>query len=280
MPSRQFLPGEIRFPNFPAILRVALLLMLLPPPPCAVGQTTNTTEELIRRSTFIFRGTVEKSAASTMPAVPASPSTAVVRVDQVIDGPGAPPDLTGKEITVQLLDPASVKRGSQAVFFTRGWLLGNSMAVIEVGKAPGQDSQRVTEQVRSIRQKMADEMLQEELATAEAVIVGKVASVRAAEIPHLGSEHDPDWYEARIFVESVLRGKVPDREVTLLFPHSEDVMWGDSPRFREGQQGIWMLHRNQARLPGIENQYTTLKALDFQPREQLSRVERLVKTSE
>ena len=151
------------------------------------------------------------------------------------------------------------------------------MAVIEVGNAPGLDSQRVAEQVKRARQKMADENLQQELATAEAVIVGKVVSVRAAEIPHLRTEHDPDWYEARVLVASVLKGKLPEREVTVLFAQSEDPMWYDSPKFREGQQGIWLLHRNQVRLPGIENQYTTLKTPDFQSVEQTGRIERLTK---
>jgi len=79
----------------------------------------------------VFKGTVEKTGASTMPAVKANASTAVVHVDQVIDGPGAPPDLVGKQITVQLLDPRSVKAGTQAVFFTKGWLLGNAARVNE-----------------------------------------------------------------------------------------------------------------------------------------------------
>jgi len=70
---------------------------------------------------------------------------------------------------------------------------------------------------------------------------------------------------------------LPGREVTLLFPHSDDVMWHDSPKFTEGEQGIWLLHRNQARLPGIENRYTVLNPLDFRSREELNRVQRLLK---
>jgi hypothetical protein len=244
---------------------------------CAAAQSTSTAEELTRQATFVFRGTVEKTGASTMPAVRASESTAVVRVDEVIDGPGAPPDLVGKQITVQLREPRSMKAGEQAVFFTKGWLLGNSMAVVEVGRQPASAAVTAREQVKETRQKIADEHLQVELETAEAVVVGKVISVHPSQIPHLGSEHDPDWYVAQIEVERVLQGDLRDRELTLLFAHSDDVQWHNSPKYKEGQTGIFLLHRNQARLPGIENQFTTLKPLDFRSPEELNRVERLIK---
>ncbi len=251
---------------------------LLPSVMANPPQVNVTEENLTRQATFIFKGTVVKLNATTMSAVRASESTAVVRIDEVIDAPGAPPDLPGKEITVQLREPGSVRAGQQMFFFTKGWLLGNSMAVIEVGRvAATVEAQGVSEQIKTTRRKMADEKLQDALATTETVIVGRVINVRPSEIPHIGSEHDPDWYQATILVESVLKGQLPGREVTLLFPHSDDVMWRDSPKFTEGEQGIWLLHRNQARLPGIENRYTVLNPLDFRPREELNRVQRIVK---
>lgn len=241
-------------------------------------QASGTTESLIRQATFVFVGTVVKLNATTMPEVRATESTAIVRVDEVIEGPGAPPDLKGKEITVQLSQPGSVKEGEQTTFFTKGWLLGNSMAVIEVGRAEAQGAQQVRDQVSATRQKMADEALQSEMASAEAIVVGTVASMRPASIRHIGSEHDPDWYEAEITIESVEKGHVSGHTVTVLFPHSDDVMWQDAPKFKQGQEGIWLLHRNQVRLPGIKDQYTVLKPLDFQSRENLERIRALRKT--
>jgi hypothetical protein len=266
-----------RLPNEKRLQLLLLVLVALQLSVPLHAQRTESVEELTRRATLIFHGTVEKTAASTMPAVKATDATAIVRVDRVINSPSAPPGLAGKQITVQLLNPGAVKPGSQAVFFTKGWLLGRSMAVTEVGQLPSTVGvQGLSEQIASARQKISDEELQNQLATAEAVVVGRVAGIRPAEIPHLGSEHDPDWYVAVIKVESVLKGE-PGREISLLFPHSDDVAWHNAPKFKEGQQGIWLLHRNQARLPGIENQLTALRPLDFHSREELSRVERLVK---
>jgi hypothetical protein len=264
------------------LLRGIFLSLLAIQSVYGVAQHTSNTEELTREATFIFKGTVQKSGASNMAPVKANSQTAIVRVDEVIYAPGAPPDLQGKQITVQLLESPAVKPGFQAVFFTKGWLLGQSMAVIELGRMEQTtgSTQSIRSQVNETHQRMADEELQVEIAASEAVIVAEVVSVRPSQIPHLGSEHDPDWYEARLAVQSVIKGNLHTREVTLLFPHSEDVMWHRSPKFKEGQNGIFLLHRNQARLPGIENQFTALNPSDFHSTEDLSRIQRLSRTQQ
>ena len=102
-------------------------------PPLFASQVENNMDQLIRQSTFIFVGTVQGLNATTMKSVKPSDATAVVRLDKLIEAPGAPPDLAGKSITVQLHQPGALRVGQQATFFTKGWLLGNSMAVIELG---------------------------------------------------------------------------------------------------------------------------------------------------
>jgi hypothetical protein len=197
-------------------------------------------------------------------------------VDNVIEAPGAPPDLAGKNITLKLLRPGSVRRGEQATFYTKGWLLGNSMAVIEVGHSVAAQAVPSQEQVNAVHQQMAEEQLQNEMASAVAILSGTVRAVHPAKVTHIGSEHDPDWYQAEIAVRETLRGKLRGETFTLLFPHSDDVMWHNSPKFHEGQQGIWLLHVNQVRLPGVQDQYTTLRPLDFQSEAQLERIRRLL----
>jgi hypothetical protein len=235
-------------------------------------------ESLIRQATFVFVGTVTKVNATTLPEVPASDSTAVVRVDEIVEAPGAPPDLAGQEITVQLARAGSAKEGEKATFFTRGWLLGESLAVIEVGREAAEGGGQAREQIQATRAKMGDEALQEEIASAETIVAGTVAGVRPASIRHIGSEHDPDWYEAEIGVESVEKGHLTGKTVVVLYPNSNDVMWQSAPKFKAGQQGVWLLHRDQAKLPGVkEQQYTALKPLDFQETGQLERIRALSK---
>lgn len=241
-------------------------------------QGAATAEALVKQATFIFVGTVLRLKATTIPEVQPSDSTAVVRVDEVLEGAGAPPDLKGKEITVQLIEASSIKAGTETVFYTRGWLFGESMAVIEIGRpSEGQSSAQVRELVSATHQKMASDALLNDIASAEAIVVGTVTSVKPASIRHIGSEHDPDWYEAEINVESVEKGNLPSHTLTILFPHSDDVIWQSAPKFKQGQQGIWLLHRNQEKLPGISDRYTALKPLDFQTRESLERIRTLRK---
>jgi len=254
-----------------ASFRLALL-------PLFAMQALNNTDDLIRQSTFIFNGTVEKLNATTMKSVNATEATAVVRIDEVIDAPGAPPDLARKTITVQLRQSGSFRVGQHATFFTKGWLLGNSMAVIEVGHLmEAEAAPSVQKQVSTVHRRMADEQLQSEMTTADAIVSGTVRAVRPSKIAHIGSEHDPDWYQAEIAVAATLKGKIASDTVVVFFPHSDDVMWHDSPKFKEGERGVWLLHRNQVRFPSVEDQYTALRPLDFQQQIQIERVQRLLK---
>lgn len=236
--------------------------------------------EVLRGATFIFIGTVVKLNATTMPdAVKASESTVVVRVDKMMDDPGVPLDLAGREITVQLSRVGSVRAGRQAIFFTRGWLMGESIAAIEVAP-PGEADHwpQVLELVQKTRQKIADEALQRELASAEVVVAGSVARVAPCGLPELPTEHTPLWQEAVIQVQHpALKGSVSGYTVTACFSSSEDPVWRTSPKFKERQRGIWLLHHKQMDLRGLESQLTALKALDFQSIDQLDRIKQFLK---
>ena len=245
-----------------------------------VAEAPASAETLAKEATFIFAGTVRRVNASTMAEVPSSASTAVVRVDEVIEAEGAPSDLKGAEITVQLAAPGSFKAGEHATFFTRGWLMGDSLVVVELGHTSEHSgAEEVRGLVAGAHQKVADEALQSEIGSAEVIVVGTVVGVKPAGIRHVGSEHDPDWYEAEISADTVEKGSLPGHTVMLLFPHSNDLMWQGAPRFTKGEQGIWLLHRNQQSWPGIQDRYTALNPLDFQGPENLAHIRALEKAA-
>jgi len=56
-------------------------------------------------------------------------------------------------------------------------------------------------------------------------------------------------------------------------------MWHKSPKFAEGQTGVWLLHRNQSSLPAVKDQLTALNPLDFQDQTQLEHLRALIKTN-
>lgn len=243
-------------------------------------------DDLVRQSRYIIRGTIQKLNAATMSAISDTTNTVVARVDEVLQAPKGLDDFTGRDITIQLSQSRGVKVGQQAVFFTNSWLYGESIAVLEVGRvAAGKDLTVLRKQIADADQKIADQALQTRIDRAELIIVGKVAETRPVQKEGQHgpmTEHDPDWWEAVIGIESVEKGQFPEMSVIVLFPHSTDEMWIDSPKFHVNQEGIWILQRDQKekgfpvlRIPG----YTALDPLDFQPKDQLEGIRMLIKGS-
>lgn len=248
-------------------------------------------EDLTQRSQFVFAGTVVALQAATMSAVPITPTTMVVKVDEVIHAPAGLGDHTGQEITVQAEKQWKLQVGDRAIFYTNGWLYGQSLAVLAIGvqrvrKSTARQRQRVTLSI----QNRADQELQTHLASANLVIVGKVADVQ--EIPSDSrliaplssptrpvSEHDPQWQQAVIDVESVEKGNLAEGRVVVPFPASQDVMWYQVPKFHTGQEGIFLLHTDQDVRGLAREALAVLHPLDIQPKDQLERIRTLIGTS-
>src|SRR5947209_377768 len=90
-------------------------------------------DELAERANFVFLGTVLRLQDATLAAVEDRTRTVVVKVDQVFHAPDALAHTAGQEITVLLARGETVATGQQVVFYTNGWLLGESIAVQSVG---------------------------------------------------------------------------------------------------------------------------------------------------
>jgi len=239
-------------------------------------------QALMARSQWVFRATVEAAGATTLRAAPASANTFAVRVDEIMHGPPTLADQRGRTITLYSHAPQGLEKGTHAVFFTRSWLYGESVAVVEVGRATEREVADVRRDLEAARQVITDQHLQERIGRAELVIAGKV--LRAQPAPRGDqrrptTEHDPDWWIAEVEVASVEKGKAQERIVPVLFAHSRDEMWIDSPKFEPGQAGVWILQRDQTekgwpvlRIPGL----SALDPLDFQPPHELERVRGLM----
>ncbi len=139
----------------------------------------------------------------------------------------------------------------------------------------------------AIRRASDDELL-DRLTRAELVVSGVAVDTRPYEATAAAkrriSEHDPEWRECVIEVETVEKGKVKSvekgksaqREVVTLFANSTDVAWYRAPKFEKGAAGIWLMQRIELRgepVPGL----VTAHALDFQPLSQLERIRALLK---
>jgi hypothetical protein len=235
--------------------------------------------ELAQRSGFIFQGTVEKLGSATMSIVPVTDSTIVVKVDEVFRSAQTLGDVTGKDITVQLTAPQKTHVGNKLIFFTESWLYGDSIAVLEVGRFQVEkDNAPLHTKIKNEIQKLPDNELQKRIVHAEIIVVGKVLKSQPAVLrwPSRMTEHDPDWWETNVGIQSLEKGTYSEKTIAVYFPHSIDIMWYETPKFHIGQEGIWLLHKSQIEEINAES-FTALDPMDFQPKQKLERIRTLVR---
>lgn len=237
--------------------------------------------ELASQSKFVFRGTVRQLNAANLPIITDKSNTVIVRIEEVFISSPSLAKTAGQEITVRVNQPQALATGQQWVFFTVGWLYGQSLGVIEVGRVEFTDDTAggIRQQIAAAAQTISDQDLQKRLARAELVVVGTVSAVSAApgqaNLPGV-TEHDPDLKSATINVESVEKGQLTGQTVDVLFANSIDVAWFKSPKFQQGQSGIFLLFRNE--ITGLTIQgLTAFDSQAFLPRSELERVRRLIR---
>src|SRR5258706_1187199 len=94
-------------------------------------------EGLVTNSTFVFMGKVAKPGTQAPIVVPAADRTVVIHVETVFRSPKAVGSLAGKDIVLLVKEPRSLTSGKEALFFATGCLLGEGVALREVGHALG-----------------------------------------------------------------------------------------------------------------------------------------------
>ena len=206
---------------------------------------------MVGQAEIVFLGTVIGVGAASFPGVPVSQQTLVVRVDGVLDKPAAVKLGAGDSVTVEARTAGSLRQGLQATFYTTGWIYGQGLAVREVGHeaVAGQLSAGAVSQQRDsmlqVRRQVSDTQLRARIRAADMVVVGQVETIRPATLTALAPrpvpEHDPQWQEAIVLVESSIKGSQAGQRVVVRFPGSMDVAWYAMPRFAVAQQGTFLL---------------------------------------
>jgi hypothetical protein len=175
-------------------------------------------------------------------------------------------------------------------------VVGEGLAVREVEHEPTSQplaaaaAGEARQDVERVRKDLSDAQLSARIQAADMVVAGRVVSVQNATLQPTGArpvritEHDPDWREAVVAVDTAMKGAQANERLLVRFPASIDVQWFNAPKFSVGQEGIFILKRDQvsgapkALLAGAEVQpYTALGAQDVLPRAETERVLRLIK---
>jgi len=232
------------------------------------------------QATIIFTGTVMQLHATTFAPpdtmIPASDRTIVVRVDKVLKSTPEVAWLQGNTITLEAKDPSTFRVGMRGTFFTTGGRWGDGVELLEI--AHYEDGTPVPK--FRTRQEDADAALAKRLAQVDLVISGTVSSTAPLPyIQHVISEHMPDWCLATIEVETVEKGNLTRKTVTVMFAASTDVAQYNRPKLKPGDHAIWLLHTQVPDMWG--NTVPRLAAtdpLDSQPITELAKVRALLKS--
>jgi hypothetical protein len=238
---------------FPRFRRIFLCVAPFVSPMAAFAQGTGAQAALAGQSSIIFAGTVSQLAATSFADVPKSAQTIVVRADAILKKPAAVSLKKGDSVTVEVKDPAAFQPGTQATFYTDGWIFGSGVAVKELGHEIGPASGGTSSAAgaNASGQEISDEELRNRLNAADFVVIGRVTDVHRWAAPKYSktsrvTEHDPDWHEAVVEIQSVLKGgQIKGKKIVVRFPGRNDVAWVRSPKFEKNQQGIFCLNKDQ-----------------------------------
>src|ERR1700732_5040355 len=154
----------------------------------SLPQATNNQAALVKQSSIVFVGTVGQVAATSFAGVPKSAQTIVVRVDSVLKKPAAVSLKKGDTVTVEVKDPAAFHEGTQATFYTEGWIFGSGIAVKELGHdtAPsgGAGGGETNEKdVKKGSSEITDRGVQRLISACDYVVIGRVPAVHPWVIP-------------------------------------------------------------------------------------------------
>ena len=227
-------------------------------------------EKLSQQADFVFDGTVKEVTGKT----------ASVTIDAVHNGTEVLRGFEGQDIAVKLSGGLKLKAGQNATFFTNPTVFGDTLEVQSLGEVPSEEGglhlAGMTSGADPVQSKK-DGDTNARFDDSDLVVSGRVISVSLPpedqEDSGAGrlSEHDPLWRDATIQIDAVHKGTHSDQTVIVRFPSSEDIKWNASPKLHVGQEGYFMLHKDEIKSRRATGEatrstvaYTALSPLDFQ----------------
>jgi hypothetical protein len=230
----------------------------------------------VEEAGFIFRGKVTRKRTPVAQDSTAQQSV-TAQIEEILLSTNVLRGLLGRSVTVVSEHAASMEDEGSFLFFTNCVLLADHIVVREVGHIRA--SRDADREVAEVLKEAAERPLLERVATAELIVEGHVTACGPADPNAIQkSEHDPNWWIARVAVESVIKGGGKAvKAVEVLFANSKDIAWYKSPKLHEGLRGIVLLHsvKETDRPPRVDRViYQATDPLDFLPIERLPEVKR------
>jgi hypothetical protein len=203
----------------------------------------------------------------------------------MIRAPRAFARLVGQRVTVTLRVAGQPPQGTTVIFYARTQLIADSLVLEEVSHQSLPSATASPEGLYDALAAHGDAPLVERWRRRVVVVVGRVSNVGPmvaaagptdTDVPV--SEHDPQWQEAVVEVDSVIKGAVSG-PVVIIYAASLDVAWYRAPKYHPGQTGVFLLHQEDvpaAAATQYADVYTSLDPADVVPIEDQARVRALI----
>ena len=191
--------------------------------------------DLVGSSHFIFTATVLAAGASSVAFVPANDKLITARLDQSLRVDPVLGDLRGKTITVAVGSSEQFTPGQQVVFLANSWVHGQGIAVREVAHVDPAQKDQVVAAVAELPQRHLIDRLQD----AQVVVDAQITKIDPPGFSD--DQHDGLWAAAHLQINNTLKGSAPSPAV-FYFATAPWPPWDHTPRFHEGQHGVFVLH--------------------------------------
>jgi hypothetical protein len=237
--------------------------------------TVTLIENLIQSSSLIFTGTVERQSSSNVPSLSPHEKLVTIHVIRGLRVSHILSDIEGKIITVACISPETLIPGQKAVFFTNSWIHGRGIAAREVSHLDINEEDVVASTIARIPElHLKDRLLKSKL-----VVNAHITRISPGEIKSI-ERNAAFWDKAELQIKKVLIGQSQE-PILVYFPTVDRPPWTRAPRFKEKQEGIFILHKpsHNATLSeaaiSIHN-FVALDPADFQLESELSKVEKII----
>jgi hypothetical protein len=201
-------------------------------------------EKKIGGSPLVFVGTVKKIGASNLRALKANDQLALIEINTVATVPKAFIGITGTTVTVKLPAKTRLKKGDTRVFYAKGLLHGENLALeatsIDTVEA---DHRLLVKRVRDARTTIERNERLSHVNNAVLVVEGRVVKMEEAEINKLFPLHHnaPYWVATSINISKIIKGKYDGKSIVVFINKAGEEKTDARPEVEIGKTGVWMV---------------------------------------
>ena len=252
-----------------------LLLQAIHPAALFAQAKTLTAGQMLQKSGFVFQGTIKKLGAATA-QIPVEERTAIVHVDAILDGADTVGRFTGQDVTLRLTAGETAGEGDSRVFYANPYTFRKTAGFNEVGSQPVEQAKLLALSIPRTRLAVQDKATGIRLTRSELVVIGTVEKTGIArDVPAPREEHDPNWFEATVKVESVEKGQAPEGSLTVFYADNNDSRWSRAPKLKPGERALFLLQTDKDKALGLKG-YFVVDPSDVRPLAERERVHSLI----